>query len=44
MIYVPSFVEIGSDLRKVTGEDWQTHRHHGDRTSLLAYFRLKINF
>jgi hypothetical protein len=21
MIYVPSFVEIGSDLRKVTGED-----------------------
>jgi hypothetical protein len=26
MIYIPSFIKIGSDIQKLTGGDMQTHR------------------
>jgi hypothetical protein len=44
MIYVPSFIKIGSGVHKLTGEihrhtDAQTHRQHGDRISLLSFFQ-----
>jgi hypothetical protein len=35
MIYIPSFIKIGSGNKKLIGEDSQTHRQHGDRISLL---------
>jgi hypothetical protein len=34
MIYMPSFVKIGSAIQKFMG-DAQTHRQHGDGISLL---------
>jgi hypothetical protein len=30
MIYIPSFIQIGSDIQKVNKEDSQTYRQHGD--------------
>jgi hypothetical protein len=30
MIYIPSFIKIGSGIQKLTGRDSQTHRQHGD--------------
>jgi hypothetical protein len=27
MMYIPSFVKIGSDIKKLIGGDSQTHRH-----------------
>jgi hypothetical protein len=34
MIYIPSFVKIGSGIQKLMGGgDSQTHRQHGDRMS-----------
>jgi hypothetical protein len=33
MIYVPSFIKIGSGIEKLIGE---THRQQGDRVSQLA--------
>jgi hypothetical protein len=41
MIYIPSFIKIGSGIRKLFGWDTQTHRQHGDRISLLLFFRNK---
>jgi hypothetical protein len=35
MIYIPSFIKIGSGIQELTGGDTQTHRQHGDRISLL---------
>jgi hypothetical protein len=35
IIYIPSFIKIGSSIHKLTGEDTQTHRQDGDRISLL---------
>jgi hypothetical protein len=37
MIYIPSFIKIGSDIQKLIGGwgDSQAHREHGDRISLL---------
>jgi hypothetical protein len=32
MIYLPSFIKIGSGIQKFMGE---THKHEGDRISLL---------
>jgi hypothetical protein len=46
MIYIPSFIKIGSPIQKLTGE--RTDTQHGDRKSLLLFFqnkegRLKIS-
>jgi hypothetical protein len=35
MIYIPSFIKIGSVIRKLIKEDSQAHRQHGDLISLL---------
>jgi hypothetical protein len=35
MIYIPSFIKIGSGIQKLLGRDSQTHRQHGDHISLL---------
>jgi hypothetical protein len=39
MIYVPSFIKIGSGIRKLIGEytDIQTQRQQGDLISLLSF-------
>jgi hypothetical protein len=44
MIYVPSFIKIGSGIQQlIGGEDSQTHTHiqHGDHISLLSFFQHK---
>jgi hypothetical protein len=41
MIYVPLFTKIGSGIRKLIGEDSQTHRQHGDPISLVLFFQNK---
>jgi hypothetical protein len=38
MIYVPSFIKIGSGIQKLIGGDSQTKREYGDRISLLSFF------
>jgi hypothetical protein len=43
MIYIPSFIKIGSVIQKLTGGDSQTHRQHGNRISLLSFFLIKEN-
>jgi hypothetical protein len=35
MIYIPSFINIGSGIQKLIAGDTQAHRQHGDRISLL---------
>jgi hypothetical protein len=40
MIYIPSFTEIGSAMRKLMGG---IHRQHGDRISLHLFFENKEN-
>jgi hypothetical protein len=35
MMYIPSFIKIGSGIRKFIRGDTQTHRQHGDLISLL---------
>jgi hypothetical protein len=40
LAYMPSFVKTGSATIKLMG-DSQTHRHHGDRISLLLFFQNK---
>jgi hypothetical protein len=34
MIYIPSFIKIGSGIQKLTRRDSQTYRHHGELISL----------
>jgi hypothetical protein len=41
MIYILSFIKIGSGIQKLIGEDTQTHRQHGDHINLLVFFRNK---
>jgi hypothetical protein len=42
MIYIPSFVKIGSGILKLTGGgDSQTNGQHGDLVSLLLFFQNK---
>jgi hypothetical protein len=36
MIYIPSFIKIGSGILKLTGG---IHRQHGDPISLLLFFQ-----
>jgi hypothetical protein len=38
MMYIPSFIKIGSGIQKLLREDTQTHRLHGDFISLLLFF------
>jgi hypothetical protein len=38
MIYISSFIKIGSGIQKLMGRE---HRQHGDRISLLQESRLK---
>jgi hypothetical protein len=38
MIYIPSFIKIGSGIQKLI---WEKHRQHGNRISLLQESRLK---
>jgi hypothetical protein len=38
MIYIPSFIRIGSGIQKLIGRDTQTHRQYGDRISVLSFF------
>jgi hypothetical protein len=41
MIYIASYINIGSDIQQVIRGDSQTHRQQGDRISLLLYFQNK---
>jgi hypothetical protein len=36
VIYIPSFMKIGSGIQKLIGG---THRQHGDLISLLSFFK-----
>jgi hypothetical protein len=40
MIYIPSFMKIGSGIQKLLGGT-QTHRQQGDLISLLLFFHNK---
>jgi hypothetical protein len=47
MIYIPSFIKIGSAIQRLMGGGTQAHRRHDDRISILLFFqnndsRLKI--
>jgi hypothetical protein len=39
MIYIPSFINIGSDIQKLIGGDSQAQRQYGDLISLLLFFQ-----
>jgi hypothetical protein len=41
MIYVPSFIKIGSGIQKLIVGDSQTHRQHGDLICLPVFFQNK---
>jgi hypothetical protein len=43
VIYVPSFIKIGSGVQKLIGEDTQTHTHRQQRDliSLLYFFKIR---
>jgi hypothetical protein len=43
MLYIPSFIKIGSRIQKLMWGDTQTHRQHGDRIGLLSFFQNKEN-
>jgi hypothetical protein len=38
MTHVPSFIKIGSGIRKLIGG---THRQHGDRIIILLFFKIR---
>jgi hypothetical protein len=42
MIYIPSFIKIGSGIQKLIGGDSQTQRQYGDHISLLYESRPKM--
>jgi hypothetical protein len=41
MIYIPNFVKIGSGIRKLIEGVSQTHWQHGDRVTLLLFFKIR---
>jgi hypothetical protein len=41
MIYIPSFIKIGSVIQNLMWGDTQKYRQHGDHISLLSFFRNK---
>jgi hypothetical protein len=38
MVYILSFIKIGSGIQKLMRGDTQTHRQHGDLISLILFF------
>jgi hypothetical protein len=38
VIYIASFIRIGSDIQKLIGRDSQTHRQHAHCISLPSFF------
>jgi hypothetical protein len=38
---LPSFIKIVSDIQMLIAGDFQTHKEHGDRISLLSFFQNK---
>jgi hypothetical protein len=44
MNYIPSFIKIGSAIRKVIGGATQTHRQHGDYISLTNFMELNSSW
>jgi hypothetical protein len=40
MMYIPSFIKIGSGIQKLMRGDTQTHRQQGDCRSLLLFFKI----
>jgi hypothetical protein len=41
-IYIPSFINIGSEIQKLIGEgDTQTDREHADLIGLLSFFKIR---
>jgi hypothetical protein len=41
MIYIPSFINIGSGIQKLVKGIPQTHRQHGDLIRLFLFFQNK---
>jgi hypothetical protein len=41
MVYIPSFIKIGSAIQKLIGGNTQTHRQHDSRINLLLLFQNK---
>jgi hypothetical protein len=41
VIYVPSFIKIGSGIQKLIGGYTQTHRQQRDLISLILFFQNK---
>jgi hypothetical protein len=41
MIYIPSFLKIGSDIHKLRGRNSQTHRQLRVRTCLRSFYQNK---
>jgi hypothetical protein len=42
MIYVPSFINIGSGIQKLIGREYtDTHRQQRDLISLLYFFKIR---
>jgi hypothetical protein len=41
MICITSFIKIGSDVQKLTGEDSETHRQNRYHINLLSVFQNK---
>jgi hypothetical protein len=41
VIYVPSFIQIGSGVQKLIGGYTDTHRQQRDLISLLCFFKIR---
>jgi hypothetical protein len=41
MVYILSFIKIGSGIQKIIKGDSQTHRQHGDHISLLSLSKIR---
>jgi hypothetical protein len=43
MVYIPSFIKIGSDIQTLLGgsTNIQTHRQRGDCLDLVSFFKIR---
>jgi hypothetical protein len=41
IIYIPSFIKIGSAVQNLKPGDTQIHREHGNRISRLLFFNTR---
>jgi FPC/CPF motif-containing protein YcgG len=41
LMYIPDCIKMRSGFQKLLRRDTQIHRQHGDRISLLAFFKSK---